>query len=126
MRPRNEQGFTIIEVMIAVVLLTIGVMALVGTSAMVTRMIGRGRGSTIVAQVASSRADVLRQIAASTTPGCTSGNLASGTATTSGISERWTLLGNPGATTRDVRLELSYRTARQARTDTITVTLYCR
>jgi prepilin-type N-terminal cleavage/methylation domain-containing protein len=34
----RERGFTIIEVMLAVVLLSIGVMALVGSSALVTRM----------------------------------------------------------------------------------------
>ena len=37
---QRERGFTIIEVMLAVVLLTIGAMALVGSSALVTRMIG--------------------------------------------------------------------------------------
>jgi prepilin-type N-terminal cleavage/methylation domain-containing protein len=43
MSQSRERGFTIAEVMIAVVLLSFGVMALVGSSAMVTRMIGKGR-----------------------------------------------------------------------------------
>ncbi|MBA2457377.1 MAG: prepilin-type N-terminal cleavage/methylation domain-containing protein [Gemmatimonadales bacterium] len=126
MSATNQRGFTVIEVLIAVVLLTVGVMALAGSSAMVTRMIGRGRGSTVVAQVASSRADLLRRIAASTTPGCTSAGLASGADTSAGIVEQWTLQGNPGDGSRDVDMRFSYRTPRGPETDTMRVTLYCR
>ena len=41
---RSARGFTLVEVLVALVLLTVGVMALLGSSAMVSRMIGRGRG----------------------------------------------------------------------------------
>ena len=51
----QRAGFTIIEVMIAIVVLGVGVMALVGSSAMVTRMIGAGRTSTEAVEIANSR-----------------------------------------------------------------------
>jgi len=38
----SERGFTLIEIMLAVVVLSVGVMALVRSSALATRMIGRG------------------------------------------------------------------------------------
>ena len=59
------RGFTLVEVLVALVLLTVGVMALLGSSAMVSRMIGKGRGSTIAVQVATARLERLRRIAAS-------------------------------------------------------------
>ena len=72
MIPHSRRAFTLVEVMVAVILLTVGVLALVGSSAMVSRMIGKGRGATVAAQVATARLEQLRRIAASTAPRCTS------------------------------------------------------
>jgi prepilin-type N-terminal cleavage/methylation domain-containing protein len=130
MSHRSEQGFTIIEIMLAVVLLTVGVMALVGSSALATRMIGRGGVSTQVTQVALARADLLRAYAASTSPGCTNANIANGSATTptsmGTITETWQITGNVGDPTRDVRMMFTYRVPRGTRTDTTMITLYCK
>jgi prepilin-type N-terminal cleavage/methylation domain-containing protein len=125
---RAEKGFTIIEIMLAVVVLSVGVMALVGSSALATRMIGRGNKSTEVVQVATARAELLRSYAASTSPGCTDGvNVRTDSNTTgSGIGEKWVLLGNAGDLTRDVRLTFSYRVPKGTRTDTMMITLYCK
>ena len=43
---RNVRGFTIIEVLVAVLVLTVGVTALVGSAGIVTRMIGQGKRTT--------------------------------------------------------------------------------
>ena len=126
MNRRSEQGFTIIEIMLAVIVLSIGVMALVGSSALATRMIGRGNISSRVTQVASARAELLRAFAAQTSPGCTNPAVANGNAVTNGITESWTLLGNPGDFTRDVLLALTYRVPRGTRSDTMMITLYCK
>jgi len=37
---KNRQGFTIIEIIIAIIVLTVGVLGMVTTAALVTRMIG--------------------------------------------------------------------------------------
>jgi prepilin-type N-terminal cleavage/methylation domain-containing protein len=86
---RSEEGFTIIEVLVAVMILGVGVMALAGSSAVVTRMIGRGKSSGRSAQVALSRFETLRQAARSTATRCTAVNFVSGSQTTAGLSERW-------------------------------------
>jgi len=127
MSARTERGFTIIEIMLAVVVLSVGVMALVGSSALATRMIGRGNKSTEVVQVATARAELLRSYAAATSPGCTNANVKSDSNTTaSGIGEKWVLLGTAGDPTRDVRMMFTYRVPKGSRTDTMMITLYCK
>ena len=46
---RSEGGFTLVEVMIAIMVLTVGLLGLVGTAALVTRMIARGQRSAVTA-----------------------------------------------------------------------------
>ena len=43
---RSTAGFTIAEVLVAIVVLSVGVVAMPGSSALVTRMIGRGQRAT--------------------------------------------------------------------------------
>ena len=120
-------GFTLPEVMLAIVVLTVGVMALVGSSVMATRMIGRGRGgrATTIAHLARSRAADLRRVAAATAPRCS--RLADGSAvSTDGVTERWTVLGAAGDAARDIRLTLAYRAPTGARTYTVMLSLDCR
>jgi len=62
----RERGFTLVEVIIAVLVLTIGLLALVTSSALVTRMIARGHRSAMSATFAAQRLERLR------TSGCTS------------------------------------------------------
>lgn len=56
----NEKGFTIVEVIIAIIVLTVGLLGLVGSAALVTRMIGRGQRSAVAAQYAQRRLEMLR------------------------------------------------------------------
>ena len=109
----NQKGFTIVEVLVAVMVLAVGVIALVGSSATITRMIGRGRHDTRAALVAESRLEILRQQARSTTPLCT--GLANGTATTQGMAESWSIAAS--GTTRTLTSQVIYRVA--GRTDTL-------
>jgi prepilin-type N-terminal cleavage/methylation domain-containing protein len=121
---RSTAGFTIVEVLIAVVVLGIGVVAMAGSSALVTRMIGRGQRATRASQVAAQRLDALRLLASSTTPHCTA--LANGGPVTSplGVTQTWTVAA--GADTRTVTLTLTYRNA-QGRThsDVVTTIIGC-
>jgi prepilin-type N-terminal cleavage/methylation domain-containing protein len=59
-RIRNERGFTIVEVIIAILVLTMGILALGGTSALVTRMIARANRAALAASFASERMELLR------------------------------------------------------------------
>ena len=57
---KNERGFTIVEVVIAIMVLTVGLLGLVTAAALVTRMIGRGQRSAVGAQYAQRRLEMLR------------------------------------------------------------------
>jgi prepilin-type N-terminal cleavage/methylation domain-containing protein len=128
MSAAREKGFTLVEVLIAMMVLSVGIMALVGSSAMATRMIGRGRESTQVGQVATARSEWLRQIAAATTPPCGSALLKDSTWANpnTGITEQWQVLALTGSGTRDVRMMYSYKVPKGTRTDTMTLTLLCK
>ena len=124
---RTQRGFTLIEVMLSVVLLTVGVMALVGSAAMTGRMIGRGRSSTLLGQKSSSRFDNLRQIAASTSPACGSGNFVGGDVTTDGIRETWAISTPAGTTNqRLVTLILRYKASGRPKADTVSTLILCK
>lgn len=57
---KNRRGFTIIEIIIAILVLTVGVLALVTTAALVTRMIARGQRSADATAFAARRMERLR------------------------------------------------------------------
>src|SRR5439155_21981026 len=62
-RNRTQSGFTIIEIIIAIMVLTVGLLALVTTAALVTRMIARAQRSALASMFASQRAEQLRPAA---------------------------------------------------------------
>jgi prepilin-type N-terminal cleavage/methylation domain-containing protein len=122
MTGRDQRGFTLIEVMIAVVVLAIGVTALVGSSAVVTRMIGQGKVSTQAVQAISQRLEQLRATAVSTTPNCTA--LAAGSATSAnGIVTTWTITAN--GELRTIRVIVTYPTTGGTDADTVSTILRC-
>jgi prepilin-type N-terminal cleavage/methylation domain-containing protein len=126
MSVRTQRGFTLIEVMLSVVLLTVGVMALVGSAAMTGRMIGRGRSSTLLAEKSASRFDYLRQIAASTSPAC-GANFVNGDSTKDHIRETWTITTPVGTTNqRLVTLILRYKASGRAKVDTVQTLILCK
>src|SRR4029077_9336160 len=57
---KREKGFTIVEVIVAILVLTIGLLGLVTSAALVTRMIGRGQRSAVAAQDSQRRLRRLR------------------------------------------------------------------
>jgi prepilin-type N-terminal cleavage/methylation domain-containing protein len=120
----RERGFTIAEVMIAVVLLSFGVMAMVGSSAMVTRMIGRGRQATVTGQMATTQLETLRQLAAATSPSCKHASFKTDSVTTGPVNTKWTVPANGSA--RLVVLSISYQTPRGMVRDTVRTTILCR
>jgi len=64
---QKTSGFTLIEVMVAIVILSIGLLALAGATANVSKMVGYGKWATVASQVATRRVEIIRQIANSIT-----------------------------------------------------------
>jgi prepilin-type N-terminal cleavage/methylation domain-containing protein len=121
---RSASGFTLVEVLVAIVVLGIGIVALVGSSAMVTRMIGRGKVETSAAQAASRRIEILRLAANSTTPRCTAAGFANGgPVTTNGVTESWTV--PVAGKVRSVQVNVTYRTVQGTRTASLLTRIEC-
>lgn len=90
----SRQGFTLAEVLVAVMILSVGLLAIAASSGSVYRMLGHGKLSTEVAHIASSRMERLRREANRTTPRCTSAGLASGVDTpAANVIESWSVTG---------------------------------
>jgi prepilin-type N-terminal cleavage/methylation domain-containing protein len=119
---RARSGFTIIEVLVAVTILAVGVVALAGSSATVTRMIGRGKSDTRAAQLGTRQVEALRLIAYSTAPRCTA--LADGgPQTTDNVTVSWDVTVN--GTGRDVEVSVSYPAPGGTRTEVLTTYIEC-
>ena len=119
---QSRSGFTLVEVLVAVMVLSVGVTALVGSAGVVTRMIGRGQMGTRGAQMASWRLEQLRMWANSTTPRCTSGSFVGGTWTSRGITEKVVIT---GTTLRTVPDSVTYGTVKGAHKDVLTTLVRC-
>jgi Tfp pilus assembly protein PilV len=117
-------GFSLTEVREAIVVLAVGIVALAGTSASVTRMIGRGKIETRAAQAASRRMETLRLAAYATVPQCTDPGFASGGPVLSGgMTESW--LVPPTGRARKVRVTVTYLTTRGSREAILETVLTC-
>jgi prepilin-type N-terminal cleavage/methylation domain-containing protein len=84
-------GFTVTEVVVAVMILSIGVLGLAGTSAAVARQMG---GSADMTRAASRAASRLERLSGMSTCPPTSGT--SGSETSNGVVERWSMRGAGG------------------------------
>jgi type IV pilus assembly protein PilV len=122
----NRSGFTLIEVMVAIIILSVGVLGLLSTSALVTRMIGRGNMTTKATQLAQTRLEILRQQALSSTPSCTTLGASGTAAGPSGMSEAWTVTTPAGFTNlRQLSVTVTYPISNGTRTATMTTQVRC-
>jgi prepilin-type N-terminal cleavage/methylation domain-containing protein len=67
-RRASEGGFTLVEVIIAIIVLTVGLLGLMSTAALVTRMIARGQRAAVVAAFTSQIIDEQRLRACNVPP----------------------------------------------------------
>ena len=109
---QGRGGFTIIEVIIAIMVLTVGVLGLVTTAALVTRMIARGQRSAVAGTFAAQRMERLRTAAcipAQRLPGAE--NLMRGSTTVASNTWRFTLVAGSTNTWR-IDLTTTYKTVK--------------
>ena len=119
---QDRSGFTLVEVLVAVMVLSVGITAMVGSAGVVTRMIGRGQMGTRGAQMASRKLEELRLAAYSTTPRCTAASFAGGTTTVLGITQKVVLT---GTTPRTIIDSVSYKTVKGTHSDVLTTQVRC-
>lgn len=115
-RVRRRSGLTLVEMMVAVVILAVGLLGLASTSAVITRQMGGTATQTTAANVVQSRLEWMRSVP------CAS--ITDSTATTRGVTERWV----PGATIKRVLWvtdTLKYSVGGSARTEVYTMAVPC-
>ena len=123
MTEKSEGGFTIVEVMIAIVMLSIGVLALASSSGSVTRMMNFGRQRTNAIAIGQSVLDSLR-VAAATPTKCTAlTNGSHGTPAKVGFTTSWTVATD--ADSRNVTVTVGYQVGPQSKTETVTTSIFC-
>jgi hypothetical protein len=120
----SRSAFTIAEAVVALVVLSVGILAFVGSAALTSRMVGRGRHSTHIAQIAAARIERLRQIAFSTVPACTGAEWRGDSAGGPGLTESWQIL-DPAGPTRRIRIVVSSRHATGSSSDTVVTGMLC-
>jgi type IV pilus modification protein PilV len=114
---KNQNGFTIIEVIIAILLLSVGLLGLASTAGTVTRMIGQGQRYTEASSLASERFEIIRA------QECDS--MAAGSATAGGYAVKWTVFALNGGAGQEVNVEVESRTGTGTRVDTFSTAIAC-
>lgn len=116
---KDKRGFTIIEVLVAVLVLTVGVLALVGTAGLVTRMVAQGHIDSEATALAAQRMEILRAA------GCA--NMGTGGTTTDGpYTVRWKIAPAGGDRARRVHLAVTQPTMSGQRSRFFSSTIFCR
>ena len=120
-------GFTVVEVLVAITVLGVGILGMLGTSALVTRTLGESRRQSTATAVAEQRVETLRQLARARTTPCTATGFGSGgPVTTQGVVEEWFVTTNAGnASLRDVRVLVSVRNLRGVSSYSVRTTILC-
>ena len=116
----NRSGVTLVELLVATVIISIGLLAIVGTSAAIARSLGQAREDNLAGIFAESRVE---RIAGSSCSGMTLGTWT--TVTTRGITEKYNVSNN-GNFTLLVIDSLSWKTNRSTRRLTYQTILPCR
>lgn len=85
-RLRNRAGVSLVEILVAALVLSVGLLGVVGTSRNIADQMGGGIRQTVASNIAQARIDSLASISCS---GLAS--VSTGTATSRGITESWTV-----------------------------------
>lgn len=97
----RSRGCTLVEVLVALVLLSLGILGVSMSAVLVSRMVGDGSRLTLAATIATGRLEQLRAMP------CASAT--SGTAITRGVEERWSVAAmGAGLSALEVQLSVTY------------------
>ena len=115
---RNEHGTTVVEVIVAIVILTVGLLGLASSSATVTRMISRSQAYTEASALATQELELLHA------QPCAS--LADGTKSVGMFQVGWAVDSIAAGEGRRIRMAVHTPTAQGMAVDSFTTSLSCR
>jgi len=117
---RARRGVTLVELIVAITILSVGLLAIVGSSAAIARGLGEARTDNLAAYAAESRFELLAGTA------CTSLSLGSPTTSENrGVTEKYHVT-DAGNNTRLIVDSVSWKTRRGTRRQTFTTLIPCR
>jgi type II secretion system protein I len=108
-------GFTLVELMVAMIIFAMGILAMASTASVVVRQMGDSGRMSIAATVAQSRIEQLYAGDCRTAQ--------TGSATTSGVTESWTV--TPATRSAVFSVTVTYVARRGARSQTYESTVSC-
>ena len=121
----NRRGFTIVEIMIAVVILCVGLLGLASAGATVTRMLAKGKGNSLVADFTQKKLDSVRSLdwcnSTPTKTGTTTLKVGSQTLATNRINVRGLASGTTGYLILDSVTYYSWKANKRFQASTFTV-----
>jgi type IV pilus modification protein PilV len=112
---KREAGYTIIELLVAVMIFTVGLLAMASTAGVIMTSMASSKTRTIAAAVAEARFERLR--------GQTCTARTSGSAVTRGVREDWSR--KALARADDVTVTITFQTQHRSRTQTFRSYLPC-
>ncbi len=112
----SRSGFTLVEVIIATMILTVGLLGLASTAGVVTRMIGQGQRYSEVAWMASQRFETLKSQ--------TCASMSSGSVSEGQFSSVWTVTPLGTAANR-ISVKVTSPTGVGTRVDTFETSVAC-
>ena len=120
---RDRRGFTLVELMVAMMLLSVGMLALASSSAVVIRQMAESGTMSVASAVAQTRIEKVRTLAST----CTASAAATSTETTRGVNESWTVTPFITTNTRaaQVSVTVTYYTRRGNRSQTYVSMVPC-
>jgi prepilin-type N-terminal cleavage/methylation domain-containing protein len=116
-RRRTRRGFALIEMMLTIMMLSVGLLALSSYSATMSRQMREGGGMVLASNLARTRFERLRAQQCQTLVAGTT------TATTGVVTESWTV--TPGTRSVAVRNTVSFPTGRTRRNATFQTLIPC-
>ena len=116
-------GYTIVEVLVSMMVLSFGIRSLASTAGGITNMMYTGQRKTRSYAMAASVLDSIRNTANSTSPKC-SAAMASGSGSRgSGFTAAWQI--NGAGASRQARVVMTYQSGRRRQADTLYASILC-
>ncbi len=127
MRTRRS-GFTIVETLVAIIVTSVGVLALASSVGGITRMMSSGQRKTRASTIATSILDSLRNKAYSAIPKCTGLVSGAGTGPITHYGDKYTTAWNVATTgsgtSRQITIRVGYRVGTRLQGDTLVSTIH--